>query len=377
MLWLNRDVLGNTILRWAIAAGIAAGGTAVARLVQRWLAPRLAARAARTGQLPAVTLASLVEHTHLWFLAALAVSAGALFLDLPRRPARHLELLVPLALVLQVAAWGHRGIGLWIERQFQIQTGQPATGATRAAVLGFILRLVLWSLLLLLALDVLGFNITTLVASLGIGGIAVALAVQNILGDLFASLSITLDQPFVIGDFIQVDQCLGVVQFIGLKTTRIRSLSGEQIIIANGDLLKSRIRNYKKMLERRVVFGFAVSHRTPAERVAAIPGRVRALVEAQAATRFDRAHFFEFTEAGLRIEVVYFVLDPDYNLYMDVQQAINLGLLEALRRDGVSFSFPGRVLMAPDGAALACGAEAGTMGAWPTHPSPPPPPPGS
>lgn len=353
MLWLNRDVLGNTVLRWIIAAGVVAGGTALARLLQRWLAPRLAARAARSGSLPAVTLANLVEHTHLLFLLALATTAGALFLDLPRRSGRYLELLVPLALVLQTAAWGHRGIGLWIERQFQAQPGHLATGATRAAVLGFILRLVLWSLLLLLALDVLGFNITTLVASLGIGGIAVALAVQNILGDLFASLSITMDEPFVIGDFIQVDQCLGVVQFIGLKTTRIRSLSGEQIVIANGDLLKSRIRNYKKMLERRVVFGFAVAYRTPPEQVAAIPARVRALVEAQARTRFDRAHFFEFADAGLRFEVVYYVLDADYNIYMDIQQAINLGLLEAFRRDGIAFSFPGRILVNPDGTALA------------------------
>jgi small-conductance mechanosensitive channel len=353
MLWLNRGILGNTVLRWIIAAGIVLGGTALARLVQRWLAPRLAARAQRSGRLSTATLASLVEHTHPLFLLALAVSAGTLFLDLPRRPARALELLVPLAAVLQTAAWGHRGIGLWIERQFQAQPGHPAAGATRAAVLGFILRLVLWSLLLLLALDVLGFNITTLVASLGIGGIAVALAVQNILGDLFASLSITLDQPFVIGDFIQVDQCLGVVQFIGLKTTRIRSISGEQIVIANGDLLKSRIRNYKKMLERRVVFGFAVSYRTPPERVAAIPARVRALVEAQGRTRFDRAHFFEFTDTGLKFEVVYFVLDPDHNLYMDIQQAINLGLLEAFRNDGIAFSFPGRILMNPGGTAVA------------------------
>lgn len=353
MLWLNRDILGNTVLRWLIAAGVVAGGTALVRLLQGWLAPRLVARGKRTGRLPDVTLASLVEHTHGLFVLALALAVGSLFLDLPRRPARYLELLVPLALVLQVAAWGHRGIGLWIESQFQSYPGHPATGATRAAVLGFVLRLVLWSLLLLLALDVLGFNITTLVASLGIGGIAVALAVQNILGDLFASLSITLDQPFVIGDFIQVDQCLGVVEFIGLKTTRIHSLSGEQIVIANGDLLKSRIRNYKKMLERRVVFGFAVSHRTPPERVAAVPTRVRALVEAQARTRFDRAHFSEFTEMGLRFEVVYYVLDPDHNLYMDIQQAINLGLLEAFRRDGVAISFPGRILMDPGEAAPA------------------------
>lgn len=349
MLWLNRDILGNTALRWAIAGGLAAGFTLVTRLLFHWLAPRLAARAARTGALLDITLANLVARTHTLFLLALAVTLGVQFLDLPPRPTRYLDLLVPLGLFLQVAAWGHWGIGLWIERQFQGEPGHLAAGATRAAVLGFILRLALWSLVLLMGLDVLGFNITTLVASLGIGGIAVALAVQNILGDLFASLSITLDQPFVIGDFIKVDDCLGAVEFIGLKTTRIRSLSGEQIVIGNGDLLKSRVRNFKKMRERRVAFGFSVSHRTPPERVAAIPGQVRAVVEAQARVRFDRAHFFEFSEAGLKFEVVYYVLDPDQNLFMDTQQAINLGILEAFRRDGVALSFPGRVLVSePD-----------------------------
>ena len=390
MLWLNRDMLGNTVLRWLIAAGIVAGGTALARLLQRWLAPRLAARAKRTGRLPDAALAGLVgAHPRpvragpgpgRWGRCSWTCRGG---------PRHYLELLVPLALVLQVAAWGHRGIGLWIESQFQAHPGHPATGATRAAVLGFVLRLVLWSLLLLLALDVLGFNITTLVASLGIGGIAVALAVQNILGDLFASLSITLDKPFVIGDFIQVDQCLGVVEFIGLKTTRIHSLSGEQIVIANGDLLKSRIRNYKKMLERRVVFGFAVSHRH-APRSGWRPSRPGCgrWWRPRPRTRFDRAHFFEFTDMGLRFEVVYYVLDPDYNLYMDIQQAINLGLLEAFRQrrrrrlvPGADPDGPGRGgaggPLARTRPALAYGAEKGTMGAWPTHPSRPPQPPGS
>jgi small-conductance mechanosensitive channel len=347
MLWLNREVMGNTLLRWLIAGGVAAGGAVLARLVQRGLGPRLAARAARTGALLDLTLANLAARTHPLFLLGLGLALGVQFLDLPPRPTRYLDLLAPLALFLQVAGWGHWGIGFWIERQVQAPPGQAAAGATRAAVLGFILRLGLWSLVLLMALDLLGVNITTLVASLGIGGIAVALAVQNILGDLFASLSITLDQPFVPGDFIKVDECLGVVEFIGLKTTRIRSLSGEQIVIGNGDLLKSRVRNFKKMLERRVVFGFAVAYATPPARVAAIPGLVRRLVEAQPKTRFDRAHFFEFSETGLKFEVVYYVLDPDYNLHMDIQQAVNLGLLEAFRRDGVAFSFPTRIHLDP------------------------------
>jgi small-conductance mechanosensitive channel len=337
MLWINKMVLGNTLLRWVIAAALAAGLTALVRLVQRRLAPRLAARAIRTGGLLDLCLANLLARIHLLSLLAFTLFLGGQLLDLPARPARYLDLLPPLATIFQFAAWGHWAIGLWVDRRF---LGDHGTRASRAAVAGFILRLALGALLLLLALDTLGFNITTLLASLGIGGIALALAVQNILGDLFASLSIALDQPFVIGDFIKVQEQMGTVQFIGLKTTRIRSLSGEQIIISNGDLLKSRIQNFKRMLERRVVFGFALSYRTPAEQVARIPGDLKRIVEQQPRVRFDRAHFQEFSSLGLKFEVVYYVLDPDFNLYMDIQQAMNLAILENFRDRGIAFCFP-------------------------------------
>jgi small-conductance mechanosensitive channel len=337
MLLINKMVLGNTVLRWVIALALVAGLTALARLVQRRLAPRLAARATRSDGLLDLCLANLLARTHFLFILAFSLALGAQLLELPARPARYLDLLPPLALILQLAAWGHWAIGLWIDRRF---LGDQGTRASRAAIAGFLLRLGLGALLLLLALDVLGFNITTLLASLGIGGIAVALALQNILGDLFASLSIALDEPFAVGDFIKVQESLGTVQFIGLKTTRIRSLSGEQIVMANGDLLKSRIQNFKRMLERRVVFGFALSYRTPAERLARIPADLKRIIEQQPKVRFDRAHFQEFSSLGLKFEVVYYVLDPDYNLYMDVQQAINLAILLNFRDDGIAFSFP-------------------------------------
>jgi len=192
--------------------------------------------------------------------------------------------------------------------------------------------------------DNLGFNVTTLVASLGIGGVAVALAVQNILGDLFASLSIALDKPFVIGDFIVVDDIAGTVEHVGLKTTRVRSLSGEQVVFSNADLLKSRIHNYKRLYERRVLFGFGVLYRTPPEQLAAIPPMVREIITGQVGTRFDRAHFKGFGASSLDFEVVYFVLDPDYNRYMDIQQAINLELVNRFAAAGVEFAFPTRTV---------------------------------
>ncbi len=168
-------------------------------------------------------------------------------------------------------------------------------------------KVVLWALVLLLALDNLGVDVTALVAGLGIGGIAVALALQNVLGDLFASLSIALDKPFVIGDFIVVDTLSGNIEHVGLKTTRIRSLSGEQIVISNTDLLHTRIRNFKRMQERRILFSIGVEYQTPAEKLEKIPGWLQDIVSSVPLARFDRAHFKSFGDFALLFEIVYYV----------------------------------------------------------------------
>jgi small-conductance mechanosensitive channel len=344
MLPLNAMLLGNTVLRWIIAAGVAAGTTMLLLLIRRTLVPRLGRRAARTGRLLDEFVAGLAARAHFLFFLALGLTATAPFLEFGPRSDRWMELLPGIAGVVQAAFLGHWGIGFVIERRLLGSAHFDPARAGKAAVLGFVLRLALWSLVLLLALDRMGFNITALLASMGIGGVALALAVQSILGDLFASLSITLDRPFVVGDFIIVDQVVGSVEYIGLKTTRIRSLWGEQIVIANGDLLKSRIHNYKRMDERRVQFGFNVPWPTPLEQVEAIPDTVKGIIQALPKTRFDRAHFKEFNDTGLNFEVIYFIPDPDYNLYMDLQQAINLGILKAFQERGIDLGYPVRVL---------------------------------
>jgi small-conductance mechanosensitive channel len=186
----------------------------------------------------------------------------------------------------------------------------------------------------------LGVEISTLVASLGVGGIAVALAAQNVLGDLFASLSIILDRPFEVGDFIVVGPQRGTVERIGLKTTRVRSLDGEQIVFGNADLLTSRVQNFKHLQERRVLLRFGVLYSSPAEAVAKVPGVVQRIIEAQENLRFERAHFSGFGASSLDFEVVYWCLSPDYVRFMDLQQAVNLALLQAVRTEGLDFAFP-------------------------------------
>ncbi len=222
---------------------------------------------------------------------------------------------------------------------------EDTSSATTITFLGFVARIILWVIVLLLILDNLGVNITGLVAGLGIGGIAVALAVQNVLGDLLASLSIVLDKPFVIGDFVVVDSLSGTIEHIGLKTTRIRSLSGEQLIFSNNDLLKSRIRNYKRMSERRVVFGFGVVYQTSLDKLKSIKEIVSDIIRKEENARFDRVHFKEYGDSSLNFEVVYFVTNPEYSTYMDVQEAINQEIFRRFEEEGIEFAYPTQTLL--------------------------------
>jgi small-conductance mechanosensitive channel len=247
---------------------------------------------------------------------------------------------VTLAWLLQGGLWISATLRVLLEYYQQEQESKDPAGASMINVLGLLGRILLWSLVLLLALDNLGVNITALVTGLGIGGIAIALAVQTVLSDLLASLSIVLDKPFTLGDFLIIGEHMGSVEYIGLKTTRIRSLSGEQLVFSNADLLQSRIRNFGRMFERRVVFKIGVTYQTPRERLTEIPGIIRAAIESQDKTRFDRSHFVSYGDFSLVFETVYYVLGADYNLYMDIQQAINLYIHERFEEQNIDFAYP-------------------------------------
>jgi small-conductance mechanosensitive channel len=311
----------------------------------------LSKRAARTPGKVDDLLAELTGRTSHLFLMALAILAAVTWVELPPRVERLGRGLATLVCLVQVGLWTSRIIRELVDRRMESATNQGGLREHQAVVrlLTLGMRLVLWAILVLVALDNLGVNITALVTGLGVGGVAVALATQNILGDVFASVSILLDKPFVPGDFISIDDYMGSVEQIGIKTTRLRSPGGELIIFSNGDLLKSRVRNYKTQRERRIVFRFTIVTETPTEKVQALPGELRAIVErqAQGKIRFDRAHFAAYTDQGLLFEIVYFVLDADYGLYMDVQQSINLELHRALAKEGVALATPLRAAAVP------------------------------
>lgn len=352
---LERVILGNPLGDWLIALAIAAAIAAVLVLTRGVLVQRFAAYAQTTETFVDDVLAECLAATRLLFIAVITLYAGAQYLTLPAKAARIIDAAAVVALLVQVALWANRGIAVWLRHYVKTRRDTDAAGATTVGVLGFLARLAVWALAVLMILDNLGVDITALVASLGIGGIAVALAVQRILGDIFASLSIALDKPFVIGDFIIVGDVLGTVEYIGLKTTRLRSLSGEQIVFSNADLLASRIRNYRRMNERRVLFRFGVLYQTPAAKLERIPQIVREIIEQEPRARFDRAHFQGFGESALEFEVVYHVLDRDYTLYMDIQQNINLALMRRLAAEGVQFAYPTRTVHLVSAAQTALG----------------------
>jgi len=339
MRWLETTtLLGDRLLDWLTALGIAALALLVL-LALKWLAVRRLGRIAeRTATGLDDLTVGLARRTRTLLVAVPALYLGSLYLELPARAARILQGAAGLAVFLQVALWASLGIDFWTARQRRRRLAQDATSAALLGVLRFVAKIVLWSIILLLALDNLGVDVTTLVAGLGIGGVAVALALQNVLGDLFASLAIVFDKPFVIGDAISVDGVTGTVESIGMKTTRLRSVSGEQLVLANGELLKSRIHNWQRMAERRVVLAFGVPYQTPADAVERIPAMVRAIVERQDRTRFDRAHFKGFGATSLDFEAVYWILTPDYTAFMDRQQAIDLALLRAFEEAGINFA---------------------------------------
>ncbi|UCF65990.1 MAG: mechanosensitive ion channel family protein [bacterium] len=286
----------------------------------------------------------MIGKIHFGLLVLFSLYFGSLILELPVSLKTIMNKLIVVGFLLQGAIWGTGLIQFWVERYKKKRLAEDAASVTTFTALGFVLRLILWSVFLLLILDNLGVDITALVAGLGVGGIAVALAVQNILGDLFASLSIVLDKPFVIGDFIIVDNYLGSVEHIGLKTTRLRSLTGEQLVMSNSDLLKSRIRNFKRMYERRVLFTLGVTYQTSLENIRQIPAMIKEIVESQENVRFDRAHFKEYGNFSLNFEVVYWVKSPDYNTYMDIQQAINLQIFKQFEENSIEFAYPTQTL---------------------------------
>jgi small-conductance mechanosensitive channel len=317
----ERIVYGNSLADWLLAGIVAVAAWSALSLLRRLIAARSKHYAIERHTVFVRLLFHVLSNTRQFFFLALAVYAGQQSLTLGPRIERIISNFVLVLLLVQVGLWAGRSLRFYLR-------------------INFVAGLLIWSLVVLLILENLGVNITALLAGLGVGGVAVALALQNILGDLFASLSIALDKPFVTGDYLTIDAFSGTVERIGIKTTRLRSESGEQIILSNADILKSRVRNYERMTEQRVLVTLRVAYATAPEKIAALPKLLEDIVRAQAHTRFERCHFISIGESSMRFELSYFVVEPRLHPMLDVQQAVNLRIIEEFRRVGIEFAYP-------------------------------------
>ena len=342
---LQREFLSNSLQAW-LTASLTTAIVFVVLLGLRWLlVSRLGVLAAKTSNNVDDMVVEMIAHTRTKTLFAFAFIAGFGALQLAH-VSQFFSPVAKLILLWQVAVWGSAAVAFWVKHHLKARTSMTERGGVAMInAMGIAAKVVLWILVIITAFhSVLSIDVTPWITGLGVSGIAVALAVQNILGDLLAALAIVFDKPFDVGDTIGVDTITGTVEHIGLKTTRIRSVTGEQIIIGNGDMLKSRLRNFRRMYQRRALFNLDVTFDTPHTSLSKLPKMIEQIVTAQPGVKFDRSHIASFGESAIRIETVYYVLDADYKKYMDVQQAINLAVLARFATERVKFAFPSRTV---------------------------------
>jgi small-conductance mechanosensitive channel len=339
----NTLILNNTIREWMIALGIIISCMIILRLIQAIVITRIKVFSANTKTLLDDFIIRIIQTSVMPILYVLTFYFGLASLNLPTRADNILRIATMVANTFFVLRIFTSFFGYFFNKAL-LRHDKNTQREKQAKGILIIIQAVIWLVGILFLIDNLGYDITTLVAGLGIGGIAIALAAQTILGDLFSYLVIFFDKPFEIGDFITVDDKAGTVEYIGIKTTRIRTLSGEQLICSNTFLTNARVHNYKRMQERRIEFNFGVVYNTPAAKLKTIPPLVQKIIESVEDTRFDRAHFRSFGDFSLNFQVVYIVKTPDYNLYMDKQQTINLKIFELFEKEKIEFAYPTQTL---------------------------------
>jgi small-conductance mechanosensitive channel len=332
-------LLNNSLADWLIAGIVAIAVWAALWILRQFIASRYHKLSAAQQRMPLRLIGYLIGNTRQFLLFAIALYAAQASLTLPQGVQRIISDIVMLLILLQVGLWAGRSIRFYLEMK-QAERGADQVFAGSLDIINFVARMLIWSLVSLVALDNLGVNITALLAGLGVGGVAVALALQNVLGDLFASLSIALDKPFVVGDSLNLDTYTGKVEHIGIKTTRLRSETGEQIILSNADILKSRVRNYGRAQELRALATIRVTYGTPSETLQSIPRLLERIVREQENARFERCHLKTLGDSALHFELSYFAQQPSVHPLLDLQQAVNFRIIDEFRRLGVEFDYP-------------------------------------
>jgi small-conductance mechanosensitive channel len=336
--YFTQELWGNSYERWATAATLTVAGYLVVGLARSLLLKRLRRIAPLTSNRWDDFFLIMVERTSHVFLFAVLLLLGIRSLVLPPVLASIISHVFTFIMFIQIGRWITAALNFYAKPYVTINSDQDAARATMMRSIFLLANIVVWIAVGIQILENWDIKISALVAGLGVGGIAVGLALQNVLVDVFASLAIVFDKPFVIGDSIGVGEDSGSVEYIGLKTTRLKSLTGEQLIFSNSDLLKNRIRNYKRQKERRVAFKIIATLDTPPEKLEKIPGMIKDSISQMQQIRFDRAHFSALSLSGFEHELVYIVTTADYNVHMNVQQAFLHQMVRKMNELGVKFS---------------------------------------
>jgi small-conductance mechanosensitive channel len=342
--WLDRAVLGNQLRDWAAALGVALSAWVVVTALRGVVLRRLEKIAASTTTIADDVLVELIRSISKTYVALAALCFGMMSLHVSPLAGSALRWLAAIVLVAQGVRSANRVISFWLEHYASTRGGFDRT---TLSALNYALRGLTFAIVAVVALHNLGVQVTALITGLGVGGIAIALALQNILGDLFGALSIVLDKPFVVGDTIAVDQLEGTVEHIGLKTTRVRSINGEQLVFSNADLLRSRLRNFSRRQGRRLVFTISVEPGTAAARLARVPAIVAEAVAAEPRASLQRTHIVGFGPLGFDVETSILVPHPEYDQALDARQAILLAVYARMQREGIALARPANAAVQP------------------------------
>lgn len=336
-------LLGIPPAEWLLAAIVGLVAWAALWILRDLIATRYQKYAGTKNPTLFRLVAYLIGNTTQILFFAVALDAARESLTLPDKVQRSVSNTVMILILVQIGLWAGRSVRFYLEMK-ERERGADRVFSGSLDIISFVARVLIWSLLILVALDNLGVNITALLAGLGVGGVAVALALQNILGDLFASLSIALDKPFVIGDNLTIDTFIGKVEHIGIKTTRLRSEGGEQIILSNADILKSRVRNFGRLSQQRILATIRLGFDTPTEKLKALPRLLENVVREHPQAYFERCHLKTLGESAFQFELSYFVQQPAANPLLDLQQAVNFRIIDELRRLDLEFAYPAQLV---------------------------------
>lgn len=339
MEFFDRIYYDNTIQSYLTVAGMILGGMIIIRLFRKSILFRLKKWATTTETNFDDYVVSAVERFVLPMLNVGVMYSAVKYLNLSESAATILRNAFVVAFTFYLIRLTTSSLKISLESYAKRQVGGEEKVKQLKGIM-IVISIVIWSIGGVFLFDNLGYDVTAIVTGLGIGGLAVALAAQTILGDLFNYFVIFFDRPFEIGDFIVVDDKRGNVEYVGIKTTRIKSITGEQIIISNSDLTNSRVHNFKRMEKRRILFSLGVTYQTTPEQLKEIPKIITQIVTDQVGAQMDRCHFATYGDFSLNFETVYFVNEPDYVKYMDIQQAINLRIFEAFAEKKIEFAYP-------------------------------------